>query len=78
MTDTVHTIRMVDLGFAMARIKRQQFANGIHTTLVLTTPALTENGQHQPAQSAEAYMNEAQAAVLVKALTDPLTDEERS
>lgn len=73
--NAVHTIRVVDLGFAVIRIKRERFVGGIHTTLTLMTPALAED-VFQPAQSAEAYfVGQEKIDVLVKALTDPLPDE---
>lgn len=65
-------VRIVDLGFAMARVKVEKFANGTHTNLTLMTPALTEEGVTQPAQSAQVYMTGDSVARLVEALTAPI------
>lgn len=59
---------LVDLGFAVARVKREKFVNGVFTTLTIMTPAMDGEGFHQPAASADAYIKAADMPALIEAL----------
>lgn len=67
---TGRTKRVVDLGFAVARVEREEYLTGVFTTLTLICPANSEGGHYEPAQSASSYMNAKQTRALIEALTE--------